>query len=162
MGARRFCSRGEIADRANAVSFVKAWDACRKFSHLPNKSFSYSLETRKLYDGDMPKGRKDLVELHCDGGTLYIIAPWGNPQKELDENGACEVCEKIIGMGYVPFIGIWNYKGQRHEEPSFAIDHGVSKHGVWRLLEKFGQDAAYCVRHDRAESVGIEELRAGP
>lgn len=159
MGARRFCGRAAIADRANAISFEDAWAAYREFSVPQGKSGPYSLETGKFYDGGILKDRKDLVELHGDGRTLYIIAPWSNPKKELERDDAEEMCERIASMGHAPFIGIWHYVGRRHEEPSFAIDHGITRPEVWSLLEKFGQTAAYCVRYEGAKYTKRSQLR---
>jgi len=158
MATRRFCSREDIASRASAIPFEGAWAAYREFSVPPGKSGSYSLETGKFYDGSAPEDRKDLVELYGDGRTIYIIAPWSNPKNELDRDDAEEICERVVGMGHVPFIGIWHYMGRRHEEPSFAIDHGITGPDVWSLLEKFGQTAAYRVRHKDAKYIKRNQL----
>lgn len=116
MGARRFCSKAAIADRANAISFEGAWGAYKGFFVPLGKSGSYSLETRKFYDGSVPEDRKDLVELYGDGRTLYIIAPWSNPKKELGRDDAEEICERIVGMGLVPFyrdLALWGAAARR-------------------------------------------------
>lgn len=96
-----------------------------------------------------------MVETYGDGGTVYTIAPWSNPNKDLDENDAKTICRQIVLMGHVPFIGIWHFKGRKYEEPSFAVDHGISKSEVRIMLEAFGQKAAYLVRYDLAKSVSL-------
>jgi len=154
MATRRFCGKDAIKARAGLVSFRTAWNVYKNSTAPHGKSCTYSLETGKFYDGDMPKDRKDLVELYGDGGTLYIIAPWTNPEEELDEDRARDVCENIVGMGYVPFIGIWHFGGRLHEEPSFAIDHGITEKEAHEMLARFGQMAAYRARYGRAERIG--------
>lgn len=158
MPAKRFRSSDDIKSIATSISFSKGWEAYNDTPKTPGRSCSYSLETRRMYYGDTPEDRRDLVETYGDGGTVYIMAPWSNPRKRLDENNAKTICRQIARMGYVPFIGVWHFRGRMHEEPSFAADHGISRTKVRAMLEAFGQEAAYLVRYDGAESVGVGQL----
>lgn len=124
-------------------------------------SCSYSLETGRFYEGGVSEDRKDLIELHGDGSQIYIIAPWSNLEEKLEEGDAEDVCGWIVEMGYIPFIGIWYFEGRRCEEPSFAVDHGITEAKVRAMLERFGQVATYRVRRDRAETVDRGELETG-
>jgi len=135
------------------ISFFEGWDAYRHMPKTPDRSCAYSFETRRMYYGDTPGDRRDLVEVYGDGGEVYIIAPWSNPRKELDENDAKTICRQIVRIGHVPFIGIWHFKGRRCEEPSFAADRGISGAEVRAVPGACGQKAACLVRHDLAESV---------
>jgi len=153
MGARRFCNKDDIKARAASISFKHAWRNYQKSSKPRRQSCTYSLETGKFYDGNVSGDRKDLVELYGDGGTLYIIAPWTNPEERLGENIARGVCKKIVGMGYIPFIGIWYFERRRYEEPSFAINHGITEEEIQELLVELGQIAAYRVSYERAERI---------
>lgn len=162
MGASRFCSKDEIKTRAGTISFTHAWLDYQKSSGLHDKSCTYSLETRKFYDGDEPEDRKDLLELYGDGGPLYIIAPWTNPEERLSENKARIVCKKIVGMGYIPFIGVWYFEGRRCEEPSFAINHGIIEEDIQELLVELGQVAACRVSYDRVEYIFSKKQKREP
>jgi len=124
----------------------------------PDKSCAYSFETKRMYYGDMPGDRRDLVEVCGGGGEVCIIAPWSNPSKELDENGAKTTCGQIVRMGHVTLIGIRRFRGRGREEPSFAADRGINGAGVRALPGAFGQKAAYLVRHGLAESAGRGRL----
>lgn len=141
------------------MSFIDAWRDYKQSVKPHNKSCTYSLETRKFYDGDIPEDRKDLVELYGDGGTLYIIAPWTNPEETLDEETAKDVCDSIVSMGLVPFIGIWHFEGRRYEEPSFAINHGITEEEIQGMLVELGQIAAYRVRYEHAERINRKQQK---
>jgi len=156
MGTHRFCTRDDIKARADSISFKHEWINYQKSSKPHGKSCTYSLETRKFYDGDTLEDRKDLVELYGDGSTLYIIAPWTNPEEKLGENYARGICKKIVGMGHIPFIGIWYFEGRRYEEPSFAINHGITEEEIRELLAELGQIAAYRICYEHAEQITRE------
>lgn len=158
MDTHRFCSKAAIKNRAEAISFASAWKAYKNSTKPPGKSCSYSLETRKFYEGSIPGDRKDLIEMHGDGSQIYIIAPWSNLEEKLGDDDAEDVCDWIVRMGYIPFIGIWYFEGRRCEEPSFAIDHGITEAEVKAMLDRFDQMAAYRVRHDGAKTVDREDL----
>lgn len=153
MCASRFCSKDDIKVRANSISFMHAWINYQKSSRPHGKSCTYSLETGKFYDGDEPEDRKDLVELYGDGRALYILAPWSNPEERLSKNNARIVCKKIVGMGYIPFIGTWYFEGRQYEEPSFAINHGITEEKIQELLVELDQIAAYRVSYEHAEYI---------
>lgn len=158
MNARRFCSKGEIKSRAGEISFAAARESYRNAAKPPGRPCSCSPETGKFYEGEIPEDRKDLIELHGDGGPIYIIAPWSNMDEKLREDGAEDVCAWIVRMGHIPFIGSWYFEGRRCEEPSFAIDHGISEAEVRDMLDRFDQVAAYRVRYDGAETVDRKDL----
>jgi len=65
-------------------------------------------------------------------------------------------------MGHIPFIGIWHFGGTVYEEPSFAVDHGISGPTVKGLLKKFSQQAAYRVTPDNALSLDLDSLEQVP
>lgn len=150
MRPTRLRSKDEIKDAASAVSVSKGLEAYHKAVRIEGRSCSYSLETMKFYYGDVFEDRMGLIETHGDGRTVYILAPWTNDMDVLEDSVAHGVCNNIISMGYVPFIGIWDFKGRVYEEPSFAVDHGITEADVRRLLGKFGQRAAHRVMPDRA------------
>jgi len=110
---------------------------------------------------ETPQKIARIYELHDDGSTIYIIAPWSNFEETLRDEDAEDACRLIVSMGYIPFIGIWYFEGRRCEEPSFAVDHGIDEAEVKTLLEKFEQVAAYLVRYDCAETVEGADLEAG-
>lgn len=158
MGSHRFCSKADIKIRADTVSFEAGWASYKSAPRPHSASCTYSLETKRFYDGETEKDRRDLVETYGDGSALYIIAPWSNPEEELDRESARIVCERIVGMGYIPFIGIWHYGKRLYEEPSFAIDHGIAESEIREMLEAFEQKAVYRISHDHAESIDVEDL----
>ena len=83
-----------------------------------------------------------MIELYGDGGLPCTLAPWSNLCDTLAGRDAITVCNNIISMGHVPFIGRWEFEGKMHEEPSFAINHGIAEAQIRELLGKFGQRAA--------------------
>jgi len=85
-----------------------------------------------------------------------MLAPWSNRRRALLDTDAHAVCDNIIHLGHIPFIGIWHFGGRVYEEPSFAIDHRISRAAVKHLLKKFKQKAAYHVTPDHAQSVYLD------
>ncbi|MDD9842636.1 MAG: hypothetical protein OXU85_01895 [Thaumarchaeota archaeon] len=98
-----------------------------------------------------------MLEAYGDGRTVYILAPWTNDRSTLGDSDAQRVCGNIVSMGHARLVGIWNFKGRVYEEPSFAIDHGVSEATV-RGLQEFSQEAVCRITPDHAESLGRESL----
>ena len=153
MPAKRFRSTAEIKNAANALSVSKGIESYRKAIRIKGRSCPYSLETMRFYYGDSPEDRINLVETYGDGKAVYFLAPWSNRRRMLRDTDAYTICSGIISMGHVPFIGIWHFEGRVYEEPSFAINHGISEATVKRLLKKFKQKAAYRVTPDQAKTV---------
>ena len=91
MPVKRFRSSDDIS--AAAISFSEGWRAHGGMGKIPGKSCPCSLETRRLHYGENPEDCKDLVETCGDGEAVYTIAPWSNPRRSLDENGAKTICE---------------------------------------------------------------------
>ena len=158
MSIRRFRSQDEIKNAANKVSISRGLEFYHRAARIAGKSCSYSLETMRFYYGDSHDDRRCMLEAYGDGRTVYILAPWTNDRSTLGDSDAQRVCGNIVSMGYVPLIGIWNFKGRVYEEPSFAIDHGVSEATVRDLLQEFSQEAVYRITPDHAESLGRESL----
>lgn len=154
----KFRSQDEIKNAANMVSISKGLESYRKATRVRGKSCSYSLETMRFYYGDIFEDRMGLLETYGDGKTVYVLAPWTNDKNTLEDEVAHVICGNIISMGYVPFIGIWHFKDRVYEEPSFAIDHGISEHTVRDLLKKFDQKEVYRVTPDRAQSIDRDSL----
>lgn len=111
-----------------------------------------------FYYGDSFEDRKMLAETYGDGRAVYMLAPWSNRKSSLRDTDVHAVCSSITHMGHIPFIGVWHFEGRVHEEPSFAVDHGITTYGVKNLLKKFKQKAAYCVTPDRAWTVYLDQL----
>lgn len=158
MRAKGLRSSDDIKSIAASISFSRGWKAHNDTPKIPGRPCPYSLETRRMCHGDSPEDRRDLVETYGDGGTACIMAPWPSPRKSLDENDAKTTCGQMALMGHVPFIGVWHFRVKMHEEPSFAADRGISRAEVRAMLEAFGQEAAYLVRYDGAESVEVGHL----
>jgi len=155
---RRFRSRAEIKDAANAVSVLEGLESYRKATRIAEKSCSYSLETMRFYYGDVLEDRQDLLETYGDGRAVYILAPWTNDKSVLEDEDAHRICENIVSMGHIPFIGIWSFKDRIYEEPSFAINHGITETAVRNLLREFNQKAVCRVTAERARSIDRNDL----
>lgn len=151
----KFRSKSEIKDAANAVSISKGLESYRKAIRTGGKSCSYSLETMRFYYGDVYEDRMSLLETYGDGRAIYILAPWTNNGNYLRDSTAHVICANIVSMGYVTFIGVWHFEGHVYEEPSFAVDHGMSGTTVKSPLKKFNQQAVYRVTPDNALSLDI-------
>jgi len=156
---KRFRSEDEISDAANAVSVSKGLELYRKAIRKEGRSCSYSLETMGFYYGDNSQDRISLIETYGNGAEIYMLAPWSNRKRALLDTDAHAICTYIVHLGLIPFIGIWHFGGRVYEEPSFAIDHGISRAAVKHLLKKFKQKAAYHVTADRAQSVYLGQIK---
>lgn len=162
MRITKFRSKSEIKNAATTVSIPKGLESYRRATRTAGKSCSYSLETMRFYYGDVYKDRMSLLETHGDGRTIYILAPWTNSKRYLGDSAAHMICANIIPMGYIPFIGIWHFEGRMYEEPSFAVDHGISAPTVKGLLKKFSQQAVCWVTPDSALSLDLNSLEQVP
>lgn len=158
MRITKFRSKNEIKNAASKVSISKGLESYRKETQIEGKSCSYSLETMKFYYGDVYEDRMSLLETYGDGRSIYMLAPWTNNKSYLRDSVAHVICTNIISMGYIPFIGIWYFEGRMYEEPSFAVDHGISESTVKDLLKKFNQRAVYRVTPDNALSLDLNSV----
>lgn len=140
------------------MSISKGLEAYHRAVRIKGRSCPHSLETMRFYYGDVFEDRMSLIETYGDGRTVYMLAPWTNDKDTLEDSIAHGICNNIISMVHVPFIGIWDFRGHVYEEPSFAVDHGISEAAVGRLLDKFGQRAAYRVAPDHAGVMGCGGL----
>lgn len=154
---RRGRTMDEIEHAALHVSVKDAIREYRGMRDLP-KGFSYSLETRRLYDANNFEDRMALLENYSDGHLEVYMIAITNIQGTINDEYAELVAEGCVQQGQVPFIGRWVDRNTVYEDVSVAIDHGVSSSAIRHMLFMHRQKSCLVIRPARRTFVRIGSL----
>lgn len=147
-------TKAELERAAMGVRVREAIRDYRARRNLP-KEFSYSLETRRLYDADKFDDRVALIEHYGDGRSeVYIIAVT-NTRGTINDDHATRVAERLAKQGQVPFIGRWMDQNVAYEDVSVAIDHGTSPDTMKDMLIRHRQKSCLVVRPTRHDFLRV-------
>jgi len=141
--------RGRTTDELErAAARVHVRDAIHEYRSLRSlpEEFSYSLETREIYDANNFEDRMALLENYSDEHLEVYMIAITDIQGTINDEYAELVAESCIQQGQIPFIGRWTDRGIIHEDVSVAIDHGVPSNTIKHMLLMYKQKSCLVVR----------------